>query len=223
MPASDTKRVVKIRPPLKGVRRISGTLAMAAGSLMLIPVHAGSFLSLSGWIHLILSAGLLISGIGLAFLEKIVIPDRQTSQLFIEWTLGGFAVLHRKKYQMSEADRVVIAQRQEPFVQSAETVFVADRSFPVLLCAGNTILVTVIGMNMADQAPNRFWQISLPTSAFFHSYARYVGAHLATELCLPLEDRSSDTIYSPDQIPGDWLDPGQISARLTWRRLHGRL
>ena len=94
----------------------------------------------------------------------------------------------------------------------------ADRSYPVIVCAGDEPLVVVTGRDISGSQNSRKWDISLPSPAFFPSFSRYAAAQLAKALELPLDYRPEGMLYSPDLIPEVWLNQKNVRAGLSWRR-----
>jgi hypothetical protein len=143
--------------------------------------------------------------------------DAAKREMRTEWRIAGF-VISSPVYNVRLADRVVVSIKQEPFVMDAETIFVADRSYPVLICTGDETIVKVIGWNTDKTKSGFTFDISLPSSAFFISFSRHVAAKLAKALNLPLEYQPDKETYSAGEIPREWLDPKSVRAVLTWRR-----
>jgi hypothetical protein len=207
-------RNLEIKPPLKLVRLISGLAFIFVGIFLTTTIME----PLSDFSLLHIFAGILIiTGICIAFLQRVVLLDTANREMRIEWRIAGY-VISSTVYTISAADRVVVSIRQEAFVPDAETVFVADRSYPVLLCAGNETIVRVIGWKTDKTKSGFTFDISLPSSAFFISFSRHVAARLAKALNLPLEYQPDKKNYSVSEIPPEWLDPKSVRIILTWRR-----
>lgn len=203
-----------IKPPFKLLRLAVGAALIATGSLVVL-TRTDAF---PGFLIQLTMAGMIfIIGICLAFLERVVVVDKIKPQILVEWSLPGL-ILHRVIHDISRADRILVMARQEPFVEDSGIVFVADRSYPVLVCAGDEPLVVVTGRDISGSQNRRKWDISLPSPAFFPSFSRYVAAQLANALELPLDYRPEGMLYLPDLIPDEWLNQKNVRADLSWRR-----
>ncbi len=207
-----------IKPPFKLLRLTVGAAFIATGSLLVLTqtdAFPGSLIQLA------MAGMILLIGICLAFLERVVVVDRIKPEIRVEWSLSGL-ILHRIIHDISRADRILIMARQEPVVEDSGIVFVADRSYPVIVCAGDEPLVVVTGRDICRSQDRRKWDISLPSPAFFPSFSRYAAAQLAKVLELPLDYRPEGMLYLPDLIPDEWLNQKNVRADLSWCRYNHR-
>lgn len=208
------KGVAEIRLPLKGIRVTLGSAGLIIGlCLAIIAVEAGrpDLPAVAG------SLFLLVAGGGAALLEKRVRIEPERRLACVEWLLAGL-VINRKNYDTSRIDRVVVPVQQEAFVPEPGTVWVADRSFPVLLCHGSETVFLAFGWDYGTRGGDRRFGISLPSPAFFPTFAKHAAAVLARTIAVPLHYEPEKLIYAPDQIPALWLDPAGVRACMAWRR-----
>jgi len=210
------KGVAEIRLPLKGIRVTLGSAGLIIGlCLAIIAVEADrpDLPAMAGSMFL-----LLAGGCG-ALLEKVVRLEPAQGRARVEWLLAG-RVINRKEYDTSRIDRVVVPVQQEAFVPEPGTIWVADRSFPVLLCHGSETIFLAFGWDYGTKKGDndRRSGISLPSPAFFPSFVKHAAAVLARSLVVPLHYEPEKLIYAPDQIPAQWLDPAGVRARMAWRR-----
>lgn len=210
-------RVLKISPPLRILRLISGGIVLVTGiGLAAISLEFSS----NALIRFGTALGLIAAGLGLAFLERVLTLDADKPSIREEWLLAGIP-LHRRAIDLKRADRVRICSRQEPVISDAGLIYVADRTYPVLVCAGNETLARITGEDPNRVREKRIWEFSFPSPAFFLSFSQHAAAVCARALNLPLDDTPGNMLYQPGQIPREWLDSAHVKAVLSWRR-YGR-
>ncbi len=197
-------------------------LRLISGGVILVTGIALSVISLefssSAFIQLISALVLIASGLCLAFLERVLTIEANEAAIREEWLLAGFS-LRRRMTDVKRADQIRICSRQEPIISDAGLVYVADRTYPVLVCDGNKTLVRITGCDSPSEgAKKQFWDISLPSPAFFLSFSQHAAAICSKALNLPLNDGPGNRTYQPGQIPQGWLDPAHVKAVLSWRR-----
>jgi hypothetical protein len=205
---------IEIRPPLRGVRVTLGLAFLAAGFSLLLAFLRQGVIDL---LALLPGALFLPVGLGLSTLERVVGVEKDGRMAFAEWRWCGF-LLRRRTVDVSAADQVAIIRRREAFIPGEGTIMVADTTFPVVIRAGGQTLFRAIGWAFPTAEQRFHTDISLPTPAFFPSFARHTAARLAVALHLPLLDETTGEHFTPEAIPQPWLDSNNVSAQLAWRR-----
>lgn len=205
---------MKIRPPLRMLRLISGGIVLTTGIAM---AAISLEFSSSALMRLVTALGLIAAGLSLAFLERVLTLNTNEAAIREEWLLAGISLRHRTM-DVTGADQVRICSLQEPFSNDAGLAYVADRSYPVLVCAANETLARITGKDTNQVGKKQIWEFSFPSPAFFLSFSQHAAAVCARALNLPLDYGPGNILYQPGQIPWEWLDPAHVKAVLSWRR-----
>jgi hypothetical protein len=202
-----------ILPPFRALRTIVGILFLATAGLLILfgSAPAAAIFSIA------VSCLLFLAGICILLVERRVVAVKERMEILVLHTVAGFAV-SRVVHDISRADRILLATRREPVVDGVGVMYVADTTYPVLICAGDEILVRVTGWDVHRLNKKRSWDFSLPSPAFFLSYSKHAAAKLARALDLPLEYQQDALTYPPGQVPPEWLEEKTVQANLSWRR-----
>jgi hypothetical protein len=212
---------LEITPPLKGLRRLMGTLALVTGLVTLcMALRWGLTVDKESLIGLFGGGLLVVAGTSMAFLERVVLVEVVNRKIRIAWRLCGLD-LHSAEHDIALADRVVISTRKGVYAGTQVPILVAD-SFPVSLLAGREELIRVIGWSTGRSQGRFSFQFDSYSPADFISHSQYVAALLSTSLALPIECEIDGAYYPPNAVPLDWLDSTRVQAKLVWRKYRGR-
>lgn len=134
--------------------------------------------------------------------------------MYSGWQFFGLGIGPPRRRSLLELDRIVIARRQLPVSRPLGRGVMLRPVNPVWLMSKTAFLDYLLGWSpeyLKRVSSGTFTKSRVSNFSVFRAWARYVAAHAALCLNVPLVDEKTGLSYRPDDIPPEWLQREGLS------------